>query len=178
MIQFSWNRSLAKRQSAPIHGCIEENMDLGRKTAFLFGRAAVNAALYENCCSLPQLSWQWDIVEAVASNEGQRTSACGFIIFDSRTRFECILCQAAEKSANLRRRGFPRNLTPGGQLKGLKSQNCLLEFEFLAFFNPPFPTTPDARNNQETPIRNSVKQFYRTINRFLRSFCTILATWT
>ena len=102
------------------------------------------------------------------SNEGRRTSACGFIIFDSRTRFECILCQAAEKSANLRRRGFPRNMTPGGQLKGLKSQNCLLEFEFLAFFNPPFPTTPDARNNQETPIRNSVKHLYTTVFRFLR----------
>ena len=99
MIQFSWNRSLAKRQSAPIHGCIEENMDLGRKTAFLFGRAAVNAALYENCCSLPQLSWQWDIVEAVASNEGQRTSACRFIILDSSTHFECILCQAAGKTS-------------------------------------------------------------------------------
>ena len=102
------------------------------------------------------------------SNEGRRTSACGFIIFDSRTRFECILCQAAEKSANLRRRGFPRNMTPGGQLKGLKSQNCLLEFEFLAFFNPPFPTTPDARNNQETPIRNPVNDLYKTVYRFLR----------
>ena len=102
------------------------------------------------------------------SNEGRRTSACGFIIFDSRTRFECILCQAAEKSANLRRRGFPRNMTPLGQLKGLKSQNCFLEFEFLAFFIPPFPTTSDARNNQETPIRNPVKHLYTTINRFLR----------
>ena len=101
MIQFSWNRSLAKRQSAPIHGCIEENMDLGRKTAFLFGRAAVNAALYENCCSLPQLSWQWDIVEAVASNEGQRTSACGFIILDSSTHFECILCQTSKTSESV-----------------------------------------------------------------------------
>ena len=61
-----WQKGIIGKTAA-IWGSIEENMELGRKTAFLFGGRSelevVNAALYENCCSLPQLSRQWDIVE-------------------------------------------------------------------------------------------------------------------
>ena len=136
-----WQKGIIGKTAA-IWGSIEENMELGRKTAFLFGGRSelevVNAALYENCCSLPQLSRQWDIVEQ-RGTEDKCVRIYHFRQPDPFSVHSMPSCLKISKSAAAR---VSQKHDSSRAIERAQKSKLLPGIWVFGLFHPPFPNNP------------------------------------